>query len=291
MKYILILSVAVNVFLLMKLIAIRLSIRELRTGFSERISLNSNTLLGTSSRDKEIRSLAQTMNETLVRLRDAFHKYELGDAEIKAAITNIAHDLRTPLTAICGYLELGEKLDKSPELERYLSVIAERAEHMKKLTEELFEYALISGGEVKEEEQELCINTILENAVMNYYPAFSKRGIEPVVEITDTKIERKLYLSYVERIISNLLSNALKYSDGDLEITLEESGKLRVANSSAGLSSVDVNRLFDRFFTVESARNHSTGLGLSIVKLFAERMNCPLSASYEQGRVIIEIMF
>ena len=155
MKYILILSVAVNIFLLMKLIAMRLSIREIRTDFTEKGSLNSNTLLRISSRDKEIRSLAEAMNETLVSLRDAFHKYERGDAEIKAAITNIAHDLRTPLTAICGYLELGEKLDKSPELERYLSVIAERAGHMKKLTEELFEYALISGGEIREEEQEL----------------------------------------------------------------------------------------------------------------------------------------
>ncbi len=291
MKYILILSVAVNIFLLMKLIAMRLSIREIRTDFTEKGSLNSNTLLRISSRDKEIRSLAEVMNETLVSLRDAFHKYERGDAEIKAAITNIAHDLRTPLTAICGYLELGEKLDKSPELERYLSVIAERAGHMKKLTEELFEYALISGGEIREEEQELCINTVLENAIMDYYPALSKRGIEPAVEICETKINRRLYPSYVERIISNLLSNALKYSDGDLEITLEDGGRLCVANSSAELSSVDVNRLFDRFFTVESARNQSTGLGLSIVKLFAERMNCPLSAAYEQGRVIIEIKF
>ena len=153
MKYFLILSVAVNIFLLLKLAAMRISIREIRTDFSERVSLNSNTLLRVSSRDKEIRSLAQAMNETLISLRDAFHKYERGDAEIKAAITNIAHDLRTPLTAICGYLELGEKLEKSPELERYLSVIAERAGHMKKLTEELFEYALISGGEVREEEQ------------------------------------------------------------------------------------------------------------------------------------------
>ncbi len=291
MKYILILSVAVNIFLFMKVTAMRLSLKELRCGFSERISLNSNKLLGVSSRDKEVRALTKALNEMLVALREAFHKYERGDAEIKAAITNIAHDLRTPLTAICGYLELGEKLEKSAELERYLSVIAQRAEHMKKLTEELFEYALISGGEVKEEEQDVCINAMLENAIMNYYPALLKRGIEPVVEICEAKVCRRLYPSYVERIVSNLLSNALKYSDGDLEIKLGEDGRLSVSNSSAELSAVDVSRLFDRFFTVESARNHSTGLGLSIVKLFAERMNCPLSAKYEQGKVTIEITF
>ena len=291
MKYFLILSLTINILLLMKLIAMRLSIRELKNDFTERMSLTSNRLLGISSRDKEIRALTQAMNETLTGLREAFHKYEHGDAEIKTAITNIAHDLRTPLTAICGYLELGSALDKSPELGHYMDIIAERAAHMKKLTEELFEYALISGGDIKEEASDICINTVLENQIMNCYPDFTKRGIEPAVSICETKINRRLIPSYVERIISNLLSNALKYSDGDLEVSLDEGGKLRVANSSAELSTIDVNRLFDRFFTVDSARNHSTGLGLSIVKLFAERMNCPLRASYEHGRVIIEIKF
>ncbi|MCR4642985.1 MAG: HAMP domain-containing histidine kinase [Lachnospiraceae bacterium] len=291
MKYFLILSMAVNIILLIKLLAMRIAIRALRIDFSERKDLRSNRLLGAASRDREIRKLTKEMNETLVSLREAFRKYETGDAEIKTAVTNIAHDLRTPLTAICGYLELSEGLEKSPELAHHLSVIAERAEHMKKLTEELFEYALLSGGEIREERQELCINTVLEDALMNYYPAFSGKGIEPQVEITGKKIVRSLIPSYVERIISNLLSNALKYSDGDLWVSLSEEGKLCVANSAAGLSTIDVNRLFDRFFTVETARNHSTGLGLSIVKLFAERMDCGLDAEYRDGKLIIEITF
>ncbi len=291
MIYILILSVAFNLILLIKLLSLHISLRMLRRDFAERSDLNSNRLLGSAGRDREIRRLTQAMNKTLVSLRESFRKYEFGNAEIRTAITNIAHDLRTPLTAICGYLELSEELDKSDELAHHIAVIRERAEHMKKLTEELFEYAVLSGDEVREEKQELCINTLLENAVMNYYPAFSKKGIEPVVEICEKKIRRTLIPSYVERIISNLLSNALKYSDGDLEITLSESGRLCVANSSAELSTVDVNRLFDRFFTVESARNYSTGLGLSIVKLFAERMDCELDAEYRDGKIIIGITF
>ncbi|MCR5249875.1 MAG: HAMP domain-containing histidine kinase [Lachnospiraceae bacterium] len=291
MKYALILSLAVNLFLIIKLVVLRTAVRDLGNDFAERKELHSNRLLGSISRDREIRRLATLMNETLVSLRDAFHRYELGDAEIKTAITNIAHDLRTPLTAICGYVELGEKLEKSPEMERYLSVIGERAAHMKKLTEELFEYALLSGGGVKEEKQELCINMLLENAIMDHYPAFSEKGIEPVVDITEKEIRRNLVQSYVERILSNLLSNALKYSDGDLEISLDASGKLRVANSAAELSTIEVNRLFDRFYTVDNARNHSTGLGLSIVKLFCERMGCALNAEYRDGKIVIEIEF
>ncbi len=290
-KYILIFSVIVNILLITKLAAMRMSVRELRISYAERKNLNSNCLLGSSSRDSEIRKLTQEMNDTLVCLREAYHRYELGDAELKTAITNIAHDLRTPLTAICGYLELSGGMERSPELAHCLDVISERAQYMKKLTEELFEYAQAAGGEIREKKQEVCINKLLENIIMDHYPAFKDRGIEPVVEICENEIRRQLYPSCTERIIQNLLSNALKYSDGDLEIILDDGGRLRVSNSSAELSSVDVNRLFDRFFTVESARNYSTGLGLSIVKLFTERMELELNAYYENGKINIEIVF
>lgn len=291
MKYLLIVSIVINVILGMKILAMRISIKELRIDFAERAELRSNTLLGVSSRDKQIRLLATSINDTLTKLRDAFNKYKLGDDEVKTAITNIAHDLRTPLTSILGYLELSERLDKSPEMEKYLDIIKDRAEHMKKLTEELFEYSVITGGEIREEKTKVNVNKALEDCIMSNYPALQSRGIEPVVEITETPIVRKLYPSYVERIMNNLVNNALKYSDGDLEVKLSDRGKLTVANSAQELSNVEVNKLFDRFFTVENARNNSTGLGLSIVKVFAERMNLDLSADYVDGKIVIEIDF
>ena len=291
MKYLLIISIVINVILGMKILAMRISVKELRIDFAERAELRSNTLLGVSSRDKQIRLLATSINDTLTKLRDAFNKYKLGDDEVKTAITNIAHDLRTPLTSILGYLELSERLDKSPEMEKYLDIIKDRAEHMKKLTEELFEYSVITGGEIKEDKTKVNVNKVLEDCVMSYYPVLQSRGITPVVEITETPIVRNLYPSYVERIMNNLVSNALKYSDGDLEVTLSDSGKLTVANSSQELSAVEVSKLFDRFFTVENARNDSTGLGLSIVKIFAERMNLGLRSDYQDGKFIIEIDF
>lgn len=291
MKYLLIVSIVINVILGMKILAMRISIKELRVDFAERAELRSNTLIGVSSRDKQIRLLASAINDTLVKLRDAFNKYKLGDNEVKTAITNIAHDLRTPLTSICGYLELSERLDKSPEMEKYLDIIKDRVEYMKKLTEELFEYSVITGGEIKEEKKIVNVNHVLEDCIMSNYPAIQSRGITPVVEITDTPIERNLYPSYVERIMNNLMSNALKYSDGDIEVRLSDSGKLTVANSSEELSNVEVNKLFDRFFTVENARNNSTGLGLSIVKIFAERMDLGLKADYRDGKFVIEIDF
>ncbi|MBO5621337.1 MAG: HAMP domain-containing histidine kinase [Butyrivibrio sp.] len=291
MKYLLIVCLIIILFLSMKIIAMRLSLKELKEGYEERTRIHTNTLLTVSSRDRRVRELAVSMNKTLEKLRDSYNRYENWDQEIKKAITNISHDLRTPLTAISGYLELAQRQEKSPEMEKYLSVIKGRTEHMKKLTEELFEYSLMSGGEITEDKQEVNVNRMLEDCIMNYYPVLKARGINPEIYITDEKIVRNLYPTYVERILNNLVSNALKYSDGDLEIRLSDEGILRVTNSSEKLSNVDVNKLFDRFFTVETGSRNSTGLGLSIVKLFTERMDLSLHATYENGKISIEVGF
>lgn len=291
MKYLLIICLIIITILIMKIVAMRLSLKELREGYEEKARIHTNTVLSVSSRDKEIRALAISMNKTLVKLRDSYNRYENGDQEIRTAITNISHDLRTPLTAISGYLELAQRQDSSPEMAKYLDIIKGRTEHMKKLTEELFEYSIITGGEITEEKQDVNICKMLEDCIMNYYPSLKARGIDPVIDITEEKIVRNLYPTYVERIMNNLFSNALKYSDGDLEISLSDDGKLTVSNSAPNLSSVDVNKLFDRFFTVENAKSSSTGLGLSIVKIFAERMNCSVNADYIDGKIYIEVSF
>ena len=284
-------SIVLNIILFIRLVSVRLALRNLKTDFEERADLRSNTLLRVSCLDSQIVGLANSMNEALKKLRDAYNRYEHGDMEIKAAITNISHDIRTPLTAISGYLELARKQDKSIELSKYLEIIEGRTEHMKKLTEELFEYSVITGGEVTEEKKAVNVGQVLEDCIMDYYAALQARGITPSVNITEEKIVRKLYPTYVERIINNLMSNALKYSDGDLEISLSDEGELRFANSAAKLSTVDVNKLFDRFFSVENAKRGSTGLGLSIVKVFADRMDCPINADYENGKLAISVSF
>ena len=291
MKYILAVSIIANLVLFLKVMIMRKSVRELRTDFSAIKSLDSNTMLGVAGRDKEICALASELNDTLATLRDAYHKYRMGDAQVKTAITNIAHDLRTPLTAICGYLELSEKKEMSSELRQNLNIIGERASYMKKLTEELFEYSVITGGEVKEEKAPVNVGKVLEDCVMNYYPSLVERGIVPEVSITEQKIIRELYPSYVERIFNNLISNALKYSDGDLSIILDDDGNAVFSNTAASLSGVETEKLFDRFFTVETARKNAGGLGLSIVRTFADRMDLPLGASYRDGKLFIKISF
>lgn len=277
--------------LIIKIVAMKKSVRKIRTDFVAHINGESNTLLSVFSRDKDICSLATEMNETLKEQRRMYLLYHEGDREMKTAITNISHDIRTPLTAISGYLELLKDEEKSESVEKYLSIIEERTNHMKKLTEEMFEYSIASTREDEEFVLEpVDLNRMLEDCVMNYYGALTEKGIDLSVDITEEKVIRNLNKGQTERVFSNLISNALKYSDGNLSISMDSSGKIVFSNTARKLSSVMVERLFGRFYTVESAHN-STGLGLSIAKTIVERMSGTITAEYHEDKLFIIVKF
>ena len=275
--------------LLAKVYFLRKSAQEIAEAFRDRLTADTNTLIDISTRDPYMRKLAADINVQLRLLRQQRHKYLNGDRELKEAVTNISHDLRTPLTAICGYLDLLDKEEKSEKTSRYLSLIGNRVEAMKQLTEELFRYSVIlSTGELVLET--VCVNGVLEESIAAFYGALTSRGIQPDIRITENRIERQLNRESLGRVFSNILNNALKYSDGDLEIFLHDDGEIIFSNTASRLNEVQVGKLFDRFFTVEAARN-SNGLGLAISKTLVEQMGGTIQAKSEEGRLYICIFF
>lgn len=283
--------------LIIKIISMKLTIREIRREFIDRDQLNTNIKIGISSRDADMRGLTDDLNKTLEKVREKYHLYAQGDMKVKRTITNVSHDLRTPLTAICGYLGLirqknFSQAEQLEEIKSYLSIIENRSLYMKGLTEELFEFSGVIGNEEDKqlETEDIFLNKALEDSIMDYYGALSKNGIEPQVEITEEKIIRKINKQAVERIFANLMSNALKYSNGDLKIALNDDGIITFSNYAPDLSSVDVTRLFDRFYTVETGKT-STGLGLAIVKMLVDQMSGTVTAAQEDGYLVIKISF
>ena len=186
--------------------------------------------------------LANEINIQLRKLRAERRKFQKGDIELKNAVTNVSHDLRTPLTAIYGYLDLLEQEEKSEKVNRYIAVIKNRTEMLKQLTEELFRYSVILTSE-------------------------EDLKIEPIT-----------------------INNVLEESNGDLEVTLFENGEIHFINHASNLTEIEVGKLFDRFYTVNNARN-STGLGLSISKALVEKMNGTISAEYNNEMLNICIVF
>lgn len=276
------------VCLVIKIYCLKSDIKEIISEFEEKLLTDTNVVISISSRDKNIRNLATSINRQLKVLRKLQLKYQNGDAELKNAVTNISHDLRTPLTAICGYMDLLEKEDKSENVSRYLSLIENRIEAMKQLTEELFRYSVILSTEEDMELEIVHINAVLEESIAGFYGALKERGIEPVISITEQLIERRVNKNALSRVFNNILNNALKYSDGDLEISLQDDGTILFSNTATTLNEVQVGKLFDRFYTVENARN-SNGLGLAIAKTLVEQMNGTIEAKYVGERLVIAI--
>lgn len=278
------------VVLFVKIYTLQKSAKEIKNAFADRLMTETNTLIDISSNDKYMRELAASINIQLRKLREERHFFIEGNAELKNAVTNISHDLRTPLTAICGYLDLLEQEEKSTTIERYIEIIRNRADLLTELIEELFRYSVIISGERLVVREPIAINGILEESIAAFYTTLNKRGIVPNIKITQAKIVQSLDRSSLIRVFSNLLNNAIKYSDGDLDITLTDSGEVIFANTASRLNEVQVGKLFDRFYTVEAARK-STGLGLAIARTLIEQMNGTISAKYENGRLSICIFF
>ncbi len=272
--------------LIIKIYLLKKSAREITNQLDEKLSADTNTIIDISSSDKDMCSLASNLNEQLKILRSEYIRCQHGDTELKNAVMNISHDLRTPLTAISSYLDL---LETNPEKsEQYIKIIRERTENLNQLTDELFRYSVITSPEYSDIIEPVIINSVLEESILSYYAVLLEHGITPEIDITETQITRNISRNALSRVFANLLNNAVKYSDGDLHITMTENGLITFANKSAELNEVQTERLFDRFYTIENARK-STGLGLSIARVLVEQMNGTISAEYCNSTLFIRI--
>lgn len=281
------------VFLLaLKLTALHRAADELRQEFADRIGTDTNVGIDLSVRDRRMRLLAADMDQQLQLLRKEYLRYTHGDMELKNAVTNISHDLRTPLTAICGYMDLLEKEPVSPTVREYLSIIDNRVAALKHLTEELFRYSVFLSVDSYDEREPISLNSALEECIAGYYAALKKAGIDPDIALPEKQVVRTLNKPALMRIFSNVIGNALKYSKGDLRIVLTEEGEVHFTNLAPDLDALSTAKLFDRFYTVENARPQgATGLGLSIARTLAEDMGGSMSASYADGMLDIIIQF
>lgn len=277
--------------LVIKIHLLRKSADEISDAFSDHVASDTNILIDLSSRDRHMQNLADNMNRELKKLQSDRHRYQQGDTELKNAVTNISHDLRTPLTAICGYLDMLDKEDQNENTRRYLKIIRGRTEIMKQLTEELFRYSVFTSVSNGTPSEPVILNSILEESISALYTSLRQSRITPSIVMPDVKVSRMLNRNAVSRIFGNIISNAVKYSDGDLEIILEATGRITFANHAEKLDEIQVGRLFDRFYTVETASSGSTGLGLSIARALTEQMGGSITAEYKDGMILVHVHF
>ena len=293
MEHLLLIIIGILLLIIFVLVAkvyfLRKSAQEIAEAFRDRLTADTNILIDISTRDSYMRKLAADINSQLRLLRKEHHRYQQGDLELKEAVTNISHDLRTPLTAINGYLDLLEREEKSENVQRYLSQIKNRTEVLKNLTEELFRYSVVTSSQDLKPER-IDVVRVLEESLLSFYAVMQEKGIRPEIKLPEEPVFCELDAGATGRIFSNIISNALKYSDGDLSVVMDKNGCITFSNTAHNLNAVTVGRLFDRFYTVEANRN-STGLGLSIAKLLIGRMGGSIEATYESKKLSIKVFF
>lgn len=286
-----IILVFVCIFLIVKLFIIKKTIREIEKSFTYILESDTNNIVTISSLDKDIKNLTINLNKNLVELRKQKLQYKNGNQELKKIITNISHDLRTPLTALKGYIDLIKQEKLSDNQKKYLKIIQKKSDEITELTGQLFEFSKIVDtleNNINIKKEECCINEILEETLVNFYSIFKEKSIIPTIKITDKKMYKTINKVSIVRIFENILSNVSKYSNGNFKVEMNEDGIITFSNKATSLDATTVQKIFDRYFSVENAKE-STGIGLSIAKQLVELNNGTIKAAYNYGYLIIEI--
>jgi signal transduction histidine kinase len=293
-KLIIIILIIISIIFIVLYFSLRRNVSGVANRLNSINSTKTNSKILISSTDKLIKSLALAINTGLDEKHETETEYKRMDLELRQAIANISHDLRTPLTSIMGYMQLIED-DSLPEAERkqYINIVKNRSKSLQLLISGFYDLSRLEAKEYKFELKSLNLYNIICDITASYYNDFLNSGIEPNISLEENT---KLVISdenAVRRIFSNLIQNMLKYGKKEVSISLKQhNGYVSTVfgNEASDLKEEDVPRLFDRFFTGDRTRTEkSTGLGLAITKQLVEQMGHVISAGLIDGELSIEI--
>lgn len=243
--------------------------------------------------DKDIEKMTIEINNLIDLHALSNIEKKSAERELKQAIANISHDLRTPLTSILGYIQLIEKPEVTDEERKeYLAIAKDRAKRLQILLNDFFELSVIESVDHSLKLGKLGLNSIVEEIVINLYDKFNEQQIVPSIKIPQEQMNIIGDESAIKRVIENLVINAIRYSDGNVSITLEINNtkiNLTISNDVKDITEKDVELFFNRFYTADQTRSgKGTGLGLSIAKALMDKMNGKLSAELKDSWLYVK---
>ena len=275
---------------IIKIYSMRKTIKEIESTYKYILNADTNNIITITSNDKYIKKLTNSLNKEFKELRNQKLQYENGSQELKRLMTDISHDLRTPLTAINCCVEILQEESLNGKQKECVEIIKNKTEELTSLTDQLRDLSIGIDTERKINKENCCINNILEETIASYYNSFKIKNIVPNIDICEKKIYRNIDKDMVIRIFENLISNIIKYSDSNCNIVLSEDGKISFSNKASKLDVTTVKRIFDRYYTLENMKKYS-GLGLSIAKQLVELNGGMIIAKYLGNELYIELFF
>ncbi|HIR59929.1 MAG TPA: HAMP domain-containing histidine kinase [Candidatus Onthousia excrementipullorum] len=295
MEIILVIFVIIILFLVCYLFFVKMELRRIKKELDLVLSRKTNGLVHTEFTSKEIHDLIECINTHLTEIKSKESKLERKNANFVKMIRNISHDLRTPLTSSLGYVSLMLESDVTEQEKiKNLKIVEERLKRLSELIDSFFEFSKIFSNDQIIELDEINLVAVIEKAISNHYEDFSKDNRMIDFKTNKRKIKIKSNEVMLIRVFDNLIRNAYKHSNGNLDIEInqtDEKVKIKFINDLL-YKDLDVDRVFDEFYTVDISRTKgNTGLGLAIAKEFVEQLKGKIKADKKNNKLIITIIF
>lgn len=244
---------------------------------------------------KEINELVDTLNNMIKGGKNEKIEMEKKDIRLKEAITNISHDIRTPLTSLNGYFELLEETEDKEEREHYVVVIRERIACLKDMLEQLFTYVKLQNGDYVFDLQEFDINKELCDTLVEFYEEFKKKNMEPQILLQEEPVNVCLNKMAVHRIFENIIKNSIEHGENYFKCSMtiyRDKVCIIVKNDVKNPEDIDIEKIFERFYKADKSRSQtSTGLGLAIARDMVLRMGGSIQADMQEEIFKIEVIF
>lgn len=252
--------------------------------------------LKTTSIDKDVENLIQSINLIFDSKQKIVAEKKENEEKLRASITNMSHDLRTPLTSIIGYLQMikSEKQSEGDKKE-YIEIVERRTKSLQQLINSFYDLSRIEGNEYKFNYKKVNLSNVLCENIAVFYNDFINNNIEPIIEVEENIKEIISDDVSISRIFLNLIGNMIKHGGNFVKITLKQEDNLIVTefiNNVTEVTEENLDKLFDRFYTVDNSRSDkNTGLGLYITKILVERLGYFIDAKMEEENLIIRIVW
>lgn len=243
------------------------------------------------------KTYAELINEINILLREMQRSriyYQKKNHALEHMMTNISHDLRTPLTSAMGYIHIIQSSSLTEdEKNRELTIVEKRMVRLEELLNSFFEFSQIISSGKAPEKSEVNIIAVLEESIAHYYDDYCAGSRDIIFKCSQHKQIIYSNRNMLLRIFDNLICNALKHGAGSLTVSIDtiEDVRIRFVNQLCD-SDIDIEQIFDEFYTTDISRTKgNTGLGLAIVKQFTEMLGGTVSAQNEAGLFTLMIVF
>jgi signal transduction histidine kinase len=249
---------------------------------------DTNMQATTQTFDKNISELCTAINDILDKQKKIVIANEKSNHEFRQAITNISHDLRTPLTSAVGYIQIIQSGSITKDKEReYLDIIEQRLKSLSALMNDLFEYTQIAEGKTVQNIEKVNICNILRDIISDYYGDFIGKGFTVQTDIPDSPVYVLCDADLLKRAVQNLIQNVLAHGIEYFKLSIDI-GVIIFSNKVLNADLINADRLFERFYTADlSRKGNTTGLGLAVVKEIIQNMGGEVNAFIEKDKMNI----